>query len=371
MDEKLKKIIFIVLGGFVLLFIIIILISTKTSKYKPSDFETKIVNETKNYYENHKDELPTDNVTYTLTLNDLVNKGIIKELSKMLEKNTTCNGTITIENNNNYYMYSPKISCESESETYETKNLKEVLLKNEVTSGNGLYKNNNEYIFKGDKVNNYLIFDQILWRIIKINSDGTIRLIEAERRTPIVWDNRYNTEIRSSTGINEYSKNGINSRIKENLDEIYNNETVLSDKGKGYIKKTNLCIGKRNVEDEINDGSIECSQTLNDQYLGLIQINEYIQASLDSNCKKINDLSCGNYNYLADLPTTYWSITASNAKTNYVYQITKSVNETSANSTAMARLVINISENTSVTGDGTENNPYAVTGMSKELKKLY
>ena len=155
MNEKLKRIIYVVLGCFVLFFVVILLISSCGKKLKPDGLEKKIIERSKNYYSTHKDELPKENTSLTLSLDDLVNKKIIKKLDRLLDKNTTCTGMLTIENNNNYYMYSPNINCNTGNDIYNTLNLKETLLENVVTSGNGLYSIGDSYFFRGDNLNNY------------------------------------------------------------------------------------------------------------------------------------------------------------------------------------------------------------------------
>lgn len=370
MNEKLKRIIYVVLGCFVLFFVVIILITSCSSRLKPDGLEKKIIERAKKYYGDHKDELPKENTSLTLSLDDLVNKKVIKKLEKLLDKNTTCTGILTIENNNNYYMYSPTINCNTGSKIYNSTNLKEDLLEDIVTSGNGLYSVGDIYYFRGDNLNNYLVFDGLLWRIVKINSDNTIKVIEAGKRTPVVWDDRYNSETTSFTGINDYTINNINSRIKDELDKIYQTKQVLTSDAKGYIKETSLCVGKRGLEDTINDGSIECSSKLDNQYLGLIQLNEYINASLDPNCTNADSISCSNYNYLANFQNSYWTITANKDKTSQVFKINDTAMASGASNSGMARIVINLSENTNVTGTGTENDPYVVLGMSEDIRKL-
>ena len=369
MDEKMKKIIFIVLGAFVLIFFILFLVSSCSKKYNPEALELEIMSSAKEYYSSHKDELPNKNGVITLSLGDLVNKGIIKELDKILDKNTTCSGSLAIENNNDYYSYSPILNCTTNGETYKSENLKELLLDNVVTSGNGLYSIGDSFYFRGDKVDNYLVFDSKLWRIIKINSDNTIKLIEAGRRDPVVWDDRYNEEVGASIGKNNYVFENLNSRVKDTLDEIYKNESVLSNDAKVDIKETTLCIGKRNMEETSNDGSIECSSRLDNQYLGLLQLNEYMLASLDSSCTSASTVSCSNYNYLADFENSYWTLTANSENTSQVYKINSTIMSTGANNTGMARLVINIGENTSVKGTGTEEDPFVIVGFKNEIKK--
>ncbi len=370
MNERLKKIMLIVIGVFVVFFLFLFMLSACKKKLTPEKLESEIVEKTKDYYSFNEDELPSDGMVLTLSLGDLIAKGIIDELEGILEKNTNCSGNIIIENNNGYYMYSPTLNCTSLKENYTTTNLKETLLETVVSSGSGLYILNNAYYFRGDTVNNYIIFDGILWRITKINEDGTIRLIEDNRRTAVQWDDRYNSDRLSNTGINNYLNNGLNSRIKEYLEKVYNTEDILSNDGKGYIKPTDLCVGKRNPEETNNNGNIECSETIDNQYIGLLQANEYLIASLDSSCVKTTSVECTNYNYLAKFVSPYWTLTG-NSENNYqVYKIANNISLSNANNSSMARLVINISENTNVTGTGTEEDPYVVSGFSGELKSF-
>ena len=375
MDEKLKKIIYIVLGAFALLFLFLFVISSCSNKtYSFKELELELVEKSQLYFKNHKDELPPLNTLSTISIEDLSYRGIIGNINKMIGNDANCSGYITIENNNNYYMYSPQLNCVNTKESYESKNLVNTLLENVVTSGNGLYNLGNSYYFRGDNVDNYLIFDGLLWRITKINDDNSIRLIEAGSREPVIWDDRYNPEINSTTGNNDYVHDNINSRIKDTLDAIYDNtyekKDILSDNAKGYIKVTSLCIGKRSLEDNINDGSIECSESLDNQYVGLLQLNEYMLASLDNNCSNAESIACSNYNYLADFDNSYWTITGNSENNSQVYKIYNTVVSSLANSSGMAKMVINISENSNVSGSGTEDDPYVITGMSKEIRKI-
>ena len=370
MNDKMKKIFLIVIAAFVLIFIFLFMITSCKKNYSPDELESIITENAMNYYERNTSELPEDGDTIELSLNDLVVKGIIDDLNDILDDDTNCSGTLTIENNNNYYMYSPNLSCVSSSETYNTVNLEDSLMEQVTTTGNGLYFINNAYYFRGDNVDNYIIFDGLLWRITKVNSDGSIRLIQETRNKTVVWDNRHNVDRNTNSGYNDLIYNGLNSRIKDTLDEYYENEDVLSNAAKGFIKKTTLCVGKRNETDTLTDGSIECSSTLSDQYLGLLQANEFMLASLDSNCTTLVSKSCKNYNYLANLETQFWTLTA-DASNNYkVFKISTTASSSLANSSAMARIVINISKNTNVTGSGTEEDPYIVVGLSSDIRKL-
>ena len=60
-----------------------------------------------------------------------------------------------------------------------------------VESGDGLYKDEYEkgkYTYKGANPNNYITFNNETWRIISIDSDGTIKIIKNEHIGYIVFD---------------------------------------------------------------------------------------------------------------------------------------------------------------------------------------
>ena len=248
-------------------------------------------------------------------------------------------------------MYVPNISC---TDGYSSTRLADHLISQDkiVSSGNGLYATYDYYTYRGDNVDNYIIFNNQLWRIVKINSDGSIKIIETDkaikskkgskeyknsRRPSEVWDNRYNVDKNYTSGFNDYVHDDINSRIKDYLEDVYINE--YSDETKGYIVKQDLCIGKRSLTDNINDGSIECSNILNDQYVGLLQLNEYINASLDPSCVSAESVTCSNYNYIAAMKSTFWSITAVKDNTYDVFKIGKKITDATASSTSTPKIV--------------------------------
>ena len=79
MNEKLKKMFLIAIVVFVILFIFLFLITSCKKKYTPKELELKITDSANSYYKRHTDELPESGSNMTLSLNDLVAKGIILE----------------------------------------------------------------------------------------------------------------------------------------------------------------------------------------------------------------------------------------------------------------------------------------------------
>lgn len=344
------------IGVMAVLIIIILIISLISGgKLSYSALENKINKVALSYVLDRKDILPIDGEETTIDYQSLVDAKKIKPLTEILKDQTAeCNVSIKIKNNNGHYLALSNLDC---GEKYKTTTIKDIILKDNkiVDSSYGLYNINGEYIFRGEQVNNFVKFNNKLWRIIKINKDGDLRLIEVARNESYVWDDRYNSDRNTNTGINDYRV----SRMRDTLNDIYDSD--FSDDIKAYIKKQNVCLGKRESESTNNTGSIECSDILENQYVSLLQANEFVIASIDKNCITLTDSSCTNYNYMTNFDKTFWSITADSYKTDKVYKIADNVISSTASSKSYIKIVIHIDGETTVSeGNGSESNPYII-----------
>ena len=357
-DQKLLKIMGLVAGSFILLIIIIALVSgcTKNKKYSLGEAEAKIISLAKKYYQSNDSSLPRDGENTTLSVGHFISEGKIKSLR--LTSGEDCTGEVVISNNNGYYLYVPKLTCGTDikPQTLYSKLTEE---NNLVTTGPGLYKYGSSFLYRGDVINNYVSFADKNWQIIKINPDNSIRIIEAKKSETTKWDDRYNLDKNTYSGINDFIINNNNSRIKDRLEEAYKNSELYTDDQRAYFVKQDLCVGKRNETDTINDGSIECSDVLKDQMFGLVTVNEYLTASLDANCKDITSPSCTNYNYLANLPSTIWTLTADKSSSYKVYKLSGSLSLSNASGTSGIAVVAHLSKEVLYqSGTGTENDPF-------------
>lgn len=285
---------------------------------------------------------------------------LMKPLSKM-RKNTQCSGTVVVQKINNEYIYTPYLDC---GNSYKTKELFNAV-KDEnktVTSGNGLYEMNGELVFRGDNVNNYVQLSKGLFRIIKITSENKILLIpEFEEYYYNTWDDRYNTELGYSAGINDYRL----SRIKDTLLDIYNGNIskfiLLDETDKQKLTTYSLCVGKRGKKETNNTSEVECADKMDNQMIGLLTASDYMNASTDANCTTTTSKSCQNYNYLKVKDSNYWLITATNENTAIVYYINNEgyVAESNASSLSMIRPTIMLNNNVMIKGGkGTESDPF-------------
>ena len=356
--KKAFMILFIFL--FIVVFIIIIASCSNKKAYSYEELEKKMVTITKETYENKKDKLPkNDKDMVTVSLENIIKEG---KLKNNIKGDAKCTGEVKIINNNGYYLYIPYLKCEDK---YESKTLYNTLTndKNITVSGNGLYQVKDEYIYKGDTVNNYLKLNGTVYRILRINDDKTVRLIDTSRQDSVTWDDRYNVDKQSYVGINSYIYNSVNSRIKDTIERTYEN---LKDNLKPYLVTTKLCTGRRSINDNIFDRSIECSESLISYPIGLMTVSEFYVATIDKNCNAIDSPSCLNYNYLSDFIST-WTLTPDKDTSYKVYKINTSgafLSNASTNSTY--RIVITLNPDLVVeSGDGSDTNPYVIKQFVK------
>lgn len=378
--------ILIILGVTVVAIVIIALVSAKPKKTeeivsgtKYGELETKLQNAAVNYIEKHKKLLPTSTEKTTkVTLSTLIKNNYIGKMVAVEDKNTKCTGYVEItkvSEDKNEYRYTPYINCGS---YYSTKTIGNYIIDKETEGGTftrttdaGLYQSNNEYIYRGENPDNFVMLDQHLYRIIKIDGDKSLQLIST---TPTddsyVWDDRYNINRKSidnDDGINDFLK----SRLHDTLVSLYTNETkkegevFFTDTEKSYIVPHEYCIGKRSLNDQNIYSGAECTEKV-ELNVGLLSLNEYSRASIDTNCVGIYDKSCANYNYFNTLykksSYSYVTLTASADNTYQYYKVRYgNVELTKTNNTKQLYPVIYINSKAIYSsGTGTATDPYII-----------
>jgi len=362
MSKKLVKFMIIGVALIALLFGTLWVISLfRGGKLSFEKIENKMISAAESYYENNPKLLPVGDYSKAeLNVATLAKEGYMKTLAEYVAEDVTCTGKVVVVKNRDNYAYIPKLSC---GEDYSTTTLGETITKksNLVTEGEGLYELNGDYVYRGEKLNNYVSFAGKTWRILRVTKDNEIRLIQEDAFDKVVWDNRYNVDKKTSSGINAFEINGVNSRIKDKLEEIYNGETFSSE-DKAKLVPKQLCVGKRVFEDTSLDGSVECSALTEEYYsIGMLQANEYIVSSLDTGCTGINKRPCTNYNFLATYEDSFWTLTANAENTHEVYYIDYLPSAAYANRKFGIKLVVNITGEVNYTeGDGTIDNPYII-----------
>lgn len=361
-DELRKKL--LIFGGIglgiliVLLLIVWIFSMIMGQRLSYDKIEDKMRTAAQKYYEKNKQLLPSHGGEVSVDVTTLSSAKFMKSLDKLAPKGVSCTGKVVVKENDGIYSYVPYLDC---GEKYTSVELYKKVIdeKNIVTTSNGLYQMNNEYVFRGEEVNNYVQTGEYMWRIVKVTPDNEIQLILSNSKFKSPWDNRYNIERQNNVGINDYSV----SRIRSYLDDLYQENELFSDSLKSKMVAFDLCTTKRTEEVAINDGSIECATTLQDQKVGLLPLYSYINASLDVTCKQSLDAQCQNYNYLGLEEYNWWTLTGDGGNTYRVYSINVSGNTFTsyASNNIYVRPVIQLSNDVMYqSGSGTEEDPYII-----------
>lgn len=362
--KKLLKIVGMISALLIVIFLIILLGTVLIgTNYSFDQMELELKKAAIKYYQVQDVLLPADEGVTTEVDDSTLsseNYKLMKPLNKM-RKNVQCTGKVVVQKINNEYIYTPYLDC---GKKYKTEELYQAVKSNNkaVTSGNGLYEMNGEYVFRGDSVDNYVKLSKGLFRIVKITSENKILLIpEFDEYYYSVWDDRYNSTIGYSTGINNYRL----SRLKDDLFNIYNDNIekfiLLSNTDKEKLTTFSLCIGKRSDAETNNTGAVECADTLDNQMIGLLTASDYINASLDQNCVATNSKACQNYNYLKIKDTSWWLITSSTKDTASVYRINNYGYIVSSSASTLSRIRPTVMLNNNVmikSGKGTKSDPF-------------
>ncbi len=146
------------------------------------------------------------------------------------------------------------------------------------------------YYFNGKVKDNYVMYSNMLWRIVKINKDNTVTLIS---------ENVIGT---LNNGKDTYEKSSVITWLNKEKEKDYSGvvENVLSNKD-SFLVKSNICT------DTINDvNKITCNKTNNTYDIGLLSIEDYLYTG--GNKGFINN---GKITYLANQSKNknYWYIT--------------------------------------------------------------
>lgn len=339
---------------FIPLLIILILVIARGCSSDPSfeGYEQKMISSAQRYFEYH-DLLPSkEGKEVIVTLDDLVAEGL-KSPEKVL-KDASCTGSVTAKKNGEQFFYTPYLECKDYTTDYIINHLKKDVVKKE----SGLYQVGNEYIYKGHKVKNYISFFGTLYRVIKIDSNGNLRLIKNTREdNQISWDNRFNVAADDNIGINDY----YNSLIYDTVWQDYKDSKKFPKEIKKHLVAYTVCLDKK----AISDTDVEekpCSNKLDNQFISIPTLYDYTQASYDKDCLKIGDGACSNYNYLDEVITSSWMLNASSDDTRSVYYITGAyVDVQDAVNYKNYHWIINISGNELYkSGKGTLEDPYII-----------
>ena len=267
-----------------------------------------------------------------------------------------------------------KVTCTKGNDVSSELTLKEKVLgtndSNVVTSGDGLYSETTNsgttYYFKGAVENNYVKFADKVFRIVRINEDGTIRLITQDN---VIASQKFNSKYDT---YNEMYY--TNSEIKTAVENWY--KTNITDKGfdgkvasgnyfceqAKVVYSTNRTAGSATVATKDNyTPSFDCTTDGNGKgvvsgKVGLITIDEVLFAG---------GVIGSNSNFYLIKGSAYWMMSPAGLPNDiganvWYVRSDGSTDEFRVFGIFGVRPVLNLSADILASGSGTSSDPYVV-----------
>lgn len=235
----------------------------------------------------------------------------------------------------------------------------------ENSSISGLFRRKEQfgdlYYFRGNVENNYVSLAGLLWRIVKINEDGTVKIVlnDATENMEKINENG------SGTSFDFYT-----SHINNYLEEWYNVHLKDFD---SLISSTKYCYDDSIVSDEFdkiwylsNIRLLEdyhpiniCSGTTISKKIALLTADEVMFAGVNKNENK------AYYLYNESIQRAWWTMTPSKMENNtvsfYVVGEDGSLKNDNETTSLFSRPAITLIKKVKVIGEGTKDNPYTVS----------
>ena len=354
--EYIKDKSYYLLGGIVIVIILLIIINSCSNSSGSYDkIEQKMVDAAKSYYASHEKNLPKEESgTVKVTISTLIEAELLKEVKDPNNKNQDCSGYVEVTKVGKEYSYTPFLVCKG---NYEPKYLTDIIKESKQDEyGNGVYEMGGEYVYRGDDVKNYVSFNNQLWRIVKIDSEGDIKLVLAKYLDfSVTWSTIYNP----SSGYNSgQTSDYLNTDIRKTLTNYY--EDNFDNDGKSKIVTKSLCIGSYD-EGDVFDVQKECAKIKENEKVGLLVLSDYKNASLDSGCLSLGDPECSNYNYLNNIEIITWSLNSFSGNDYEEFIINGNIRKNPANVSYSINPVIYLTSKSIINdGNGEEESPYII-----------
>ena len=231
-----------------------------------------------------------------------------------------------------------------------------------VNSGDGLYADEYEegkYTYKGANPNNYVTFnnEEAGWRIISINSDGTIKIMRDTSIGYMAWDSSSSNNWNRPATLNTY----LNGDYYNSLSSTAQSQIVEATYYAGAVTYDN-----NDIQDQISDEKVTTSKVK----VALPTLSEYLRANSNKeqcgtfSLNSDNYSTCKNSDWMVN-SDLWWTLSPYSGYSSYVFFVYKygDVGNDGANNTYNAvRPAITLSSDVQITGGtGTQSNPYTLS----------
>lgn len=266
---------------------------------------------------------------------------------------------------------------------------KERLKTMSISRGDGLYEDSiekNKYVYKGTDPDNYVTFNDEIWRIVSIEADGTIKIIKNDSIGNMAFDSKELRNIEggtycktSSNGCNawaindNYTNNDLigtvtkDAELNTYLNSLY--YSSLNDNAKKYIESHDFGVGGISLDMTLADQIKVEDSIIWTGNIALISYSEYLNANSNSEeCNQIDLLStnyekCVSTNWLFK-ENNYWTISPNNdSSTLFISNSEGNVETASAELSYDVYPTLYLKSSIDLEGIGSKAEPYKIVEL--------
>ena len=264
----------------------------------------------------------------------------------------------------------------------------DMLIAKVTDSGDGLYVDEYEpgrYVYKGTNPNNYIIFNNELWRIISIENDGKLRIMRNESIGNMAFDSQ-GARTTGYCALDDAPKFGCQVwQITDNfVNDIYSGDVDQDATLNTYLNKTYYSSLNVESQSQIVDGIFDTgivnydnnsidSQITSEKKeiwigkIGLLNVSQVLRANTNQNkcathyLNQLNNEICKTTNYLFQ-SSHLWTLSPNNEGTRGVYIIFNVglLSAGNANGSAGVAPVTHLKSDITLSGNGTITEPYVI-----------
>ena len=236
-----------------------------------------------------------------------------------------------------------------------------------VTEGDGLYEDEYEpgkYTYKGASPNNYITFNNEMWRIISIDSNGLTKIMRNESIGNKVWD-AGDSNTWETSDIKTYLNDTYLPTITTNREKIVSHTWSI-----GAVTWAN-----NDLANQIADENGTQSQNVN---IGMITVSEYLRVNTNTeqcetfSLNNTNRTTCKETNWMHSMALSVgnlWTISPFAGSSRDVFYV--DVGNAGPYAGGVANLVartsgdffpaVYLSSDITLIGDGSQGNPYVIS----------
>jgi len=241
------------------------------------------------------------------------------------------------------------------------------LIETVVTTGDGLYADEYEegrYVYRGTNPNNYITFNDETWRIISVETDGTLKIMRKNRIKNMAWDTSNSNNWTRPATLNTYLNNDYYNTLSNEAQALIQTHTW----GIGAVVKDNTDLAAQIASENSttwtgNIGLISASDA--------IKSNTNIEQCGNLNLSFDNKAICKTTNYIFPSNNWFWTISPSkNVKYDVLVVGSESWSWTTSyacgsgftcdTNDADVLPALYLKSDITLEGEGTESNPYTI-----------